>query len=132
MLESPHRWRTLIVATSVVVIAVPIMYVEARPRTSGSPQQGPYVSDGFYSETKQVPHWLIAMTRTPGPAAHTDSGSAMNEGPRPASSGEGARLGVRWLFFPISLLSLAVLVPIGIGTTALIRNRRAAASYRAL
>jgi hypothetical protein len=57
VLDSPRRRRRLAIATVVVVIAVPSIYLAAHFTTSGSRQNanGPYVSDSFYREPKHAP-----------------------------------------------------------------------------
>ena len=99
-----------------------------------------------------VDYWMITKMHGPGSAGAADSASAMSEGPpnvhklpgkgkqqqerisRQAltdSSVQVTKLDKKWILVPVSLLSLIVLVPIGIGMSIWIRNRRAAAAYRA-
>ena len=49
VLESPRRRKRLAIVTTLVVVAVPLVYLAAHYTTSGSPgnANGPYVSDSF-------------------------------------------------------------------------------------
>jgi hypothetical protein len=101
----------------------------------------------------RVDYWMIKKFHGPASAAPADSPSALKEGPpgvtklggkkgakanrvrprpqpRPAAPAvEPPRPDRSWLALPIALLSLAILLPIVIGTIVWIRNRRAAAAY---
>jgi len=103
----------------------------------------------------RVNYWMITKLHGPGSAAAADSASAMSEGPpnvhklpgkknkaqaaaarREAAdqppldpTGGVTHLDAKWLLVPVGLLSLTFLTLIGLGVTAWIRNRRAAAAY---
>jgi hypothetical protein len=89
----------------------------------------------------RVDYWMITKFHGPGATAPADSASALSEGPpkvhklpgkakkehavaAPPSTVAKARLGKVWLMVPIALLSLIVLIPLGFGTAAWLRNRR--------
>jgi hypothetical protein len=86
----------------------------------------------------RVDYWMINKFHGPGATAPADSASALSEGPpkvhklpgkkKAAAADESApskaRLGKAWLAVPIALLSLIVLIPLGFGTAAWLRNRR--------
>jgi hypothetical protein len=57
VLASPRRRKRLAIVTTLVVVAVPLVFLAAHYTTSGSPgnANGPYVSDSFYREPKHVP-----------------------------------------------------------------------------
>ena len=57
MLDSPRRRRRLGIAATLLVVAVPSIYLAAHYTTSGSTENanGPNVSDSFYREPKHVP-----------------------------------------------------------------------------
>ena len=99
-----------------------------------------------------VDYWMITKMHGPGSAGAADSASAMSEGPpnvhklpgmgkqKPQrikkvaltnSSTQPTRLDAKWILVPLGVLSLIVLLPIGIGLSVWIRNRRATAAYRA-
>jgi hypothetical protein len=101
----------------------------------------------------RVDYWMLTKFHGPGATAPADSASALGEGApnvhklpgkgskkragrerteTEAAAGETspARLDKTWVVVPLALLSLVIVIPLGIGTTAWLRNRRAAAEYR--
>ena len=96
----------------------------------------------------RVDYWMITKFHGPGATAPADSSSALSEGApkvhklpgskkarKPSGNVEAAqpeakaRLGKMWLFVPIALLSLVIVIPLGFGTAVWVRNRRAARFY---
>jgi hypothetical protein len=57
VLDSPRRRRRLAIAATLVVVAVPSIYLAAHYTTSGSPENanGPNVNDSFYRQPKHAP-----------------------------------------------------------------------------
>jgi hypothetical protein len=99
----------------------------------------------------RIDYWMITKLHGPGSAAAADSASAMSEGPpnvhklpgkkkkaaqheaasepAPDPTGGVAHLGATWLLVPGAIALLAILALLGLGISAWIRNRRAAAAY---
>jgi len=90
----------------------------------------------------RVDYWMIKKFHGPvaaAPAAKQQGGKknrvahAVRPRPRPRAAEpvvEPPRPDKTWLVLPIGLLALAIILPIVIGTTVWIRNRRAAAAYQ--
>jgi hypothetical protein len=99
----------------------------------------------------RVNYWMITKLHGPGSAAAADSASAMSEGPpnvhklpgkkknaqatatpreaAPDPTGGVAHLDAMWLFVPLGIVVFALLALLGLGISAWIRNRRAAAAW---
>jgi hypothetical protein len=103
----------------------------------------------------RVDYWMVTKLHGPGATAPADSASAFVEGApnvhklpgkkngakaRPsherveadaaAPANSPTQLDRKWIFVPLGLLSLVIVVPLGIATFVWTRNRRAAAAYR--
>ena len=117
MLESLRPRRRLIIATSVILIAASVTFLGARHTTAGSTQNAdrPYVRDSFYWEQRGD----LASSSTRRVAYPQDAGSPKGR----------VRLDTAWLFVPLGVMALVLLLPIGLGVSTWIRYRRAEAAY---